>query len=232
MPSPPLGRYAIGAAGLGNLYAPMSDERAHAVLEAAWDCGVRYFDTAPHYGLGLSERRLGAFLATKPRQEYVVSTKVGRVLERNLPRQRMTMDDLYASMATRGEAGPPDGSPAEVAVHRIDQANRRFVAMYRQNTALMALFEQVTTFDPEVRAQRQAARERNVGRVRHSIEQLQRDGLVAADLDAEYAAHARVAMVNGAVHYWLVLDGDFEEERLVATLTRLWAQALGLPVRT
>src|SRR3712207_9191185 len=51
-----------------------------------------------------------------------------------------TMDDLYASMGTRHEPGPPDGSPEEVAVHRIDQANRRFVAMYRQNTALMALF--------------------------------------------------------------------------------------------
>ena len=142
-----------------------------------------------------------------------------------------TMDDLYASMGTGSEPGPPDGSPAEVAVHRIDRANRRFVAMYLENTALMALFEQATTFDPEVRALRQAARERNVGRVRHSIEQLQRDGLVAADLDAEYSAHALVAMVNGLVHYWLVLDGDFEEERLVATLTRLWAQALGLPVR-
>src|SRR3712207_7298193 len=58
-----------------------------------------------------------------------------------------TMDDLYASMATHGEAGPPAGSPAELAVHRIDQANRRFVAMYRHNTALMALFEQVTTFE-------------------------------------------------------------------------------------
>ena len=142
-----------------------------------------------------------------------------------------TMDNLYASMGTSGEPGPPDGSAEELAVHRIDRANRRFVAMYLDNTALMALFEQATTFDPEVRALRQAARERNVGRVRHSIEQLQRDGLVAADLDAEYAAHALVAMVNGAVHYWLVLDGEFEEERLVATLTRLWAQALGLPVR-
>ncbi|GHF40851.1 D-threo-aldose 1-dehydrogenase [Amycolatopsis bartoniae] len=80
MPSPPLGRLALGAAGLGNLYAPMSDEQAYAVLEAAWDCGVRYFDTAPHYGLGLSERRLGVFLASKPRGEYVVSTKVGRLL--------------------------------------------------------------------------------------------------------------------------------------------------------
>ncbi len=58
----------------------MSDEQAHAVLEAAWECGIRYFDTAPHYGLGLSERRLGAFLAGKPRDEFVVSTKVGRLL--------------------------------------------------------------------------------------------------------------------------------------------------------
>ena len=142
-----------------------------------------------------------------------------------------TMDDLYASMGTGSEPGPPDGSPAEVAVQRIDRANRRFVAMYLANTALMALFEQATTFDPEVRALRQAARERNVGRVRHSIEQLQRDGLVADDLDAEYSAHALVAMVNGLVHYWLVLGADFDEERLLAALTRLWAQALGLPVR-
>ena len=108
-------------------------------------------------------------------------------------------------------------------------ANRRFVAMYLENTALMALFEQATTFDPEVRALRQAARERNVGRVRHSIEQLQRDGLVAADLDAEYSAHALVAMVNGLVHYWLVLGAEFDEERLVQAMTDVWARALGLP---
>ena len=69
-----------GAANLGNLYRPMSDEDAWAVLDAAWEYGIRAFDTAPHYGLGLSERRLGAFLATKPRTEYVVSTKVGRLL--------------------------------------------------------------------------------------------------------------------------------------------------------
>ncbi|OXM72429.1 aldo/keto reductase [Amycolatopsis thermalba] len=74
------GPFALGAANLGNLYAPMSDEQAHAVLEAAWDSGIRYFDTAPHYGLGLSERRLGAFLAGKPRAEFVVSTKAGRLL--------------------------------------------------------------------------------------------------------------------------------------------------------
>ena len=50
-------------------------------MDAAWELGVRYFDTAPHYGLGLSERRLGAALAARPRDEYVVSTKVGRLLE-------------------------------------------------------------------------------------------------------------------------------------------------------
>jgi D-threo-aldose 1-dehydrogenase len=58
----------------------MTDEDARAVLEAAWESGIRYFDTAPHYGLGLSERRLGSFLATKPRADYVVSTKAGRLL--------------------------------------------------------------------------------------------------------------------------------------------------------
>ncbi|MCA9833621.1 MAG: aldo/keto reductase [Thermomicrobiales bacterium] len=73
-------RLGLGAANLGNLYRPMSDDEAWKILETAWDEGIRYFDTAPHYGLGLSERRLGAFLATKPRDEYVVSTKVGRLL--------------------------------------------------------------------------------------------------------------------------------------------------------
>ena len=75
-----LGRLGFGTANIGNLYRAMTDEQARAVLDAAWDSGVRHYDTAPHYGLGLSERRLGAFLAGKPRGEYVVSTKVGRLL--------------------------------------------------------------------------------------------------------------------------------------------------------
>lgn len=72
-----------GAANVGNLYRAMTDDEATAILQTAWDAGIRYFDTAPHYGLGLSERRLGAFLRTKPRNEFVVSTKVGRLLEPN-----------------------------------------------------------------------------------------------------------------------------------------------------
>jgi D-threo-aldose 1-dehydrogenase len=77
LPGGPLG---FGGANLGNLFTAMTDEDAAAVLAAAWDCGIRYFDTAPHYGLGLAERRLGAFLADKPRDSFVVSTKAGRLL--------------------------------------------------------------------------------------------------------------------------------------------------------
>jgi D-threo-aldose 1-dehydrogenase len=74
----PLG---FGGAPLGNLYAPLPDADAAGAVDAAWDCGVRFFDTAPHYGLGLSERRLGAALRPRPREEYVLSTKIGRILE-------------------------------------------------------------------------------------------------------------------------------------------------------
>ena len=72
---------ALGCAGLGNLYTAIDDETAAATVDAAWDGGVRTFDTAPHYGLGLSERRLGAALRDRPRDEYVISTKVGRILD-------------------------------------------------------------------------------------------------------------------------------------------------------
>jgi D-threo-aldose 1-dehydrogenase len=83
-----LGRSAVevsalsfGAAAIGNLYTEVGEEQAHEAVEAAWQRGIRYFDTAPHYGLGLSERRLGAALREHPRDRYTVSTKVGRRLE-------------------------------------------------------------------------------------------------------------------------------------------------------
>ncbi|UIP57743.1 aldo/keto reductase [Agromyces marinus] len=70
----------FGAAQLGNLARETTDAEARAAVDAAWDAGIRYFDTAPHYGLGLSERRLGEALRERPRDEYVLSTKVGRLL--------------------------------------------------------------------------------------------------------------------------------------------------------
>jgi D-threo-aldose 1-dehydrogenase len=77
---PGTGRVGFGAAPIGNLITAVTDEDAAAAVEAAWDAGWRYYDVAPHYGLGLAERRLGEVLRTKPRDEYVLSSKVGRLL--------------------------------------------------------------------------------------------------------------------------------------------------------
>ena len=74
------GPLVFGGAAIGGLYAPVSDEAAAATLQSAWDAGIRAFDTAPHYGVGLSEQRIGGFLAGCPRAGFVVSTKVGRRL--------------------------------------------------------------------------------------------------------------------------------------------------------
>jgi D-threo-aldose 1-dehydrogenase len=76
-------RLGLGCAPIGNLYTAIDDETAAATIDAAWDAGIRFFDTAPHYGLGLAERRLGRALRDRPRHDYVVSTKVGRRLEPN-----------------------------------------------------------------------------------------------------------------------------------------------------
>jgi len=70
----------LGCAQLGGLYQAMDEAEACAIVDTAWDLGIRYFDTAPYYGYTLSERRLGAALRERPRDSYVVSTKVGRLL--------------------------------------------------------------------------------------------------------------------------------------------------------
>ena len=70
----------MGCAPLGGLYQPISDAQARATLDGAWDAGVRFFDTAPYYGYTQSEHRLGAALRERPRNEFVISTKVGRLL--------------------------------------------------------------------------------------------------------------------------------------------------------
>jgi D-threo-aldose 1-dehydrogenase len=89
----------LGGAPLANMYSANTDEEATAVVDAAWDAGIRYFDTAPHYGLGVGERRLGAALARYPRDEYVLSTKVGRLLVPN-PEDEGREDESFAMPAT------------------------------------------------------------------------------------------------------------------------------------
>jgi D-threo-aldose 1-dehydrogenase len=74
--------FGFGSAHLGELYGKVDEADAHATMNAAWDAGVRYYDTAPWYGRGLSEHRLGGFLRTKPRADFQITTKVGRTLKR------------------------------------------------------------------------------------------------------------------------------------------------------
>ncbi|MBL9050326.1 MAG: aldo/keto reductase [Tabrizicola sp.] len=78
----------FGAAPLGNLFRAITEPEAQAILEGAWAAGVRYFDTAPLYGLGLSETRLNHFLRGKSRDDFVISTKVGRILQVTAPDKR------------------------------------------------------------------------------------------------------------------------------------------------
>lgn len=76
-------KFGLGGVGLGNGWHPNSNEQITEMMNAAWDAGIRYFDTSPFYGFGLSERRFGHFLSQKPREEFVISTKIGRVFEAN-----------------------------------------------------------------------------------------------------------------------------------------------------
>src|SRR5207249_4937921 len=78
-------RLGLGTAPLGGLFEAVADDEAHRVVEAAWKAGIRFFDTAPLYGHGLAELRLGAVLSSKPRDEFVLATKVGRLMRADAP---------------------------------------------------------------------------------------------------------------------------------------------------
>lgn len=132
------------------------------------------------------------------------------------------LDNVYAS----GAAPIEDKNLGQR--ERIDLANRQFIEVYREHTALMALFEQASTIDPEVRALRLAIRERAILRVRKSIERLQREGAANRDIDAHTTAASLIGMVNFTVYFWLVMGEEYDEATLLRTLNELWASAIGL----
>src|SRR5882757_304301 len=74
-------KFGMGGVPLGNEFSIVTDEDANAILEAAWSAGVRYYYVSPWYGLGLAERRFGYFLHDKSRNDYVLSSKVGKLLK-------------------------------------------------------------------------------------------------------------------------------------------------------
>ncbi|MFW6695594.1 aldo/keto reductase [Streptomyces sp. MAR4 CNX-425] len=117
----------FGGGPLGGLFAPLDDATAAEALTAAWDGGIRYYDTSPHYGIGHSERRIGDLLRGKPRTEFTLSTKVGRLLVPQDPAGRM--DEGFAVPATHrrvwdfsrdGVRRSVEDSLARIGVDRID----------------------------------------------------------------------------------------------------------------
>lgn len=136
----------FGAASLGNLYRETTEAEAEAAVEEAWRRGIRSFDTAPHYGLGLSERRLGAALAGRPRDEFVVSTKVGRLLVPNpAPTGRddgfAVPDDLMRQwdFTRDGILRSLEGSLDRLGLDRVDVVFAHDPDAYRDDAAREAL---------------------------------------------------------------------------------------------
>ncbi|WP_151772219.1 aldo/keto reductase [Streptomyces abyssomicinicus] len=141
----------FGSGPLGGLYEPLDDETAAGALAAAWECGIRFFDTAPHYGVGHAERRLGGFLRDLPREDFTLSTKVGRLLVPQDPAGRV--DESFAVPATHrrewdfsrdGVLRCVEESLARMDTDRVDvlllhDAERHFEAALR--TGLPALAE-------------------------------------------------------------------------------------------
>lgn len=127
--------------------------------------------------------------------------------------------DLYDSLRV------PDDTEV---VARIDRANRGYLDAYRANARLLDVVEQAATTDPDFRAVLAGLRRTHVERVAATIRRLQSDDVARKDLDAHAAAAALCAMVEGFARHWFGRGEDHDEDVAVATLTALWAGALGL----
>lgn len=116
---------SFGAAPLGELFRRVDEEQAQDALQVAWEGGLRYFDTSPWYGLGLSEHRVGRFLQLKPRDEFVLSTKVGRLLKpwrsaRRIPWSGGFRYDYLYDYSYDGIMRSYEDSLQRLGLHRID----------------------------------------------------------------------------------------------------------------
>ena len=120
-------KFGLGGVPLGNEFAKHTDEDAQATLEAAWAMGVRYYDVAPWYGLGLSERRFGHFLHGKNRDDYLLSSKVGKLLKASKNNRHADMfplsdspNDLVIDYTADGVRRSIDDSLQRLGVSHLD----------------------------------------------------------------------------------------------------------------
>jgi D-threo-aldose 1-dehydrogenase len=145
----PPGPLGFGGAPLGNMFAAIDEATAEAAMQAAWDSGIRYYDTAPHYGAGLSEHRFGHVLRQRPRDEFVLSTKVGRlqIPDRTAPRSVQVFVDAlpfrpvydYSADGTRRSI---EDSLQRLGLSHIDIAYIHDIAEDTHGPAWEGLFDQ------------------------------------------------------------------------------------------
>lgn len=145
--------------------------------------------------------------------------------------------ELQQEMLRTGEPGelaavPTFASPAEEMLWRVTRANRRYLAAYQQHRHLLAVFEQVATFNDDMREMRRRTRAAFVSRAERRLTDLQERGLAHRDVDARYAANALGSMVDRFAYVWLVLDEPFELDESAYTLSVLWCRSIGLEVPT
>ena len=194
-------------------------DRARAVFERKG-----YLDTA------VADIAEAAGVAHGTFYKYFASKQdVLRVLAIQL--QPEMMGERSTSSEGRGPSGAgewPERSVEEWWA-RVESSNRRYLTSYMKNAKMMAIIEQVATFDDEMRALRREIRTAYVYRSERAIARLQAQGLANDDIDSRYASNALGAMVDKFAYVWLILGEDFELEESTRTLTLLWARALGLP---
>jgi D-threo-aldose 1-dehydrogenase len=186
------GPLGFGAAGIGNLHRSIDDGAAAAAVEAAWAGGVRYFDTAPHYGLGLSERRLGAALKDKARGEYLVSTKVGRLL--------VPVDNAEGAQDDQGFDVPADArrtwDPTEAGIRRSLEESLARLGLDHVDIAYL--------HDPDV-----YDLEAGIGQALPALEKLRAEGLVQAIGVGANSANALLRCVQRADLDLVMLAGRY-----------------------
>ena len=132
--------------------------------------------------------------------------------------------------AIAAAVAPGPGERGLDPVSALDRSNRRYLDAYRRHAAIYGLLEQSASIDPELRQLRLHYRQVHVRRVTARIVSWQRRGLAAAGVDPATAAAALVSMTSNFCYWWRVLGEDHDEESAAATLTALWAGALGLAV--
>ncbi|GAA3616550.1 TetR/AcrR family transcriptional regulator [Marihabitans asiaticum] len=152
----------------------------------------------------------GSFYNYFDSKEDIFSVVISRVNER----MREQLDDRLG----------PGATPRE----RIEHATGQYVRAYRTNAQMVALLEQVSSVTPEFKAARIETRRRYTARNERSIRRWQEAGLMDASLPPRYAAEALASMVSNFCYMWFTMEADFEEDLAIHTLSRMWANSLGL----